>query len=319
MTDTQHQALSFVGACNRNQYQPTADQVVAWLASPAPADARYETRLRDGSGRGVAAFSGAGTLAAWASTDVLHAFRQALGASYRQGSILRAIDQAARALPTLPTSERVKVADAETAVAHLCRIGWLTEPNEDEAVLQATPLGVALLREAERSDIDETDVSVVVLGREDPLAYPTLIDQLASVGAGLLVDPYLRLDQVHQVVVSTGLTRVLLSGKSAQFAVRAALSTYLDSPSLSRPVEVRGSCDLHDRLLLADDGKVYTLGTSLNGVGRTTTVFSPLPSVAAATLQEEYNRLWAAAELVGPAPADQTGTSEDDKEEPDRD
>jgi hypothetical protein len=144
-------------------------------------------------------------------------------------------------------------------------------------------------------------VSVVVLGREDPLAYPTMIGQLASVGAGLLVDPFLRLDQVHQLVVSTQLDRLMISGRPREQAVRAALGTYLDSPSLSRPIEVLESLGLHDRVLLASGGEVYTLGTSLNGVGRTTTVFTPLPPPAAEALRAEYDRLWNEAELVGPA------------------
>ncbi len=59
---------------------------------------------------------------------------------------------------------------------------------------------------------------------------------------------------------------------------------------------------LHDRLLIADDGDVLTLGTSLNGVGKTTTVMSPVPPPARDSLKDEYERLWASATLVGPEP-----------------
>ncbi len=39
------------------------------------------------------------------------------------------------------------------------------------------------------------------------------------------------------------------------------------------------------------DVDVLTVGTSINGVGKTTTVVSPMPSPARESLRDEYERL----------------------------
>lgn len=124
-----------------------------------------------------------------------------------------------------------------------------------------------------------------------PLAYPILVGQLAAAGPGLLVDPYLKLADLHTIVVSTQLTRLLVSGKTNNRGDVGAMLACLGNGSLSRRVEVRSSTGLHDRVLMADDGDVLTVGTSLNGVGKTTTVVSPMPSPARESLRDEYERL----------------------------
>ncbi|ODR15989.1 hypothetical protein BHQ23_31490 [Mycobacterium gordonae] len=172
-------------------------------------------------------------------------------------------------------------------------------------------MGRALFRSHEREDSDE-DVSVVVLGKDDPLAYPMLVGHLAAAGPGLLVDPYLQLDELHMVVVSTGLTRILVSGKPRHKRVVASMRAYLDSASLPRRVEARASTALHDRVLIADaEEQVLTLGTSLNGVGKVTTVLSPMPEKAREVLRADYAQLWNDAELVGPP----TRTMQEDEAE----
>jgi len=200
-------------------------------------------------------------------------------------------------------TERELVTSAETMIEHIVRLTWLVEvpsPGNGEPGLRLTELGRALLRDAETGDESKDEVSVVVLGREDPLAYSILVGQLAAAGPGLLVDPYLKLQDLHTIMVSTQLTRLLVSGKANNRGEVGAMQAYLGKGSLSRHVEVRSSTGLHDRVLVADDGDVLTVGTSLNGVGRTTTVMSPMPSPARESLLNEYERLWVDATLVGP-------------------
>ncbi|SUA14147.1 Uncharacterised protein [Mycolicibacterium aichiense] len=198
-------------------------------------------------------------------------------------------------------ARRELVKPGETFIGHLVRLTWLEETpgSGEEPGLVLTELGRALLRDRERGATEE-DVSVVVLEGQDPLAYPILVGQLANAGAGLLIDPYLKLDGLHRIVVSTQLTRLLVSGKRSNNAELSAMQTHLDSASLSRPVEVRKSTKLHDRILLTEDGAVLTLGTSLNSVGTTTTVMSPMPSPARESLRELCEQLWSEATLVGP-------------------
>lgn len=197
--------------------------------------------------------------------------------------------------------------EAESDVDHLVKIGWLVV---DEERVGLSELGRALLHDAELEVAEESGVSVVVLGRDDPLAYPQLIGHLAGLGAGLLVDQYLRLEQLHQLVQSTQIDRVLVSALDNMKSARSAMTTYLDSPSMLRPIEVRASGGLHDRLMAADSGEVHTVGTSLNGIGRVTTVITPLPTIAAAAMAAEAQAHWSSAETVGPT-SKAAGTAED--------
>jgi len=104
--------------------------------------------------------------------------------------------------------------------------------------------------------------------------------------AQLATTQILKLNDLHMILLSTQLTRLLVSGKHNEREI-GALRTYLASGSLSRKIEVRSSTKLHDRVLLTNEGDVLTIGTSLNGVGRTTTVMTPIPRPAREALAEE--------------------------------
>lgn len=330
VTAVQHRVLAFVEACNRNQYRPTEHEVMEWLTHPEPHEAVYETRPITSAAASTAAqevYQSNILRSIIGESDIgrsiIEDWNKVLRASFETPawqSVLQRIS--ALGAVQLPTTRQVEVRPAETPVAHLLRIGWLATANDstgrDGEPLRVTELGSALLHEAELGDQTTSDVTVVVLGRDDPLAYPLLIGQLASVGgAGLLVDPFLRVEQLHQLITLTSLTRILVSGKDQQRGVRAAMSAYLGIGSLNvaRDIEVRASTRLHDRVLVAEDGSTYTLGTSLNGVGRTTTVFSPMPAPASEALSEEYEEVWESAELVGPQPPDDEDDAAGDGEE----
>ncbi|MGV0859894.1 hypothetical protein ABQE96_12035 [Mycobacteroides chelonae] len=319
LSDDQREVLAFVVACNRSSYNPTAEEVTLWQSNKSPTKAEYRTVRRTLE-------SPIGSLGP--STAYSRMMSTMLGDTHRSiGDALQRLGlggSGTSAIRDMIMTKRELVKPGETPIEHLVRIRWLEEvqtPGKD-AGLRLSDLGRALLRDEETEDTIEGDVSVVVLGRADPLAYPTLVGQLAAAGPGLLVDPYLKLEDVHMVVVSTQLTRLLVSGKPQNKGPVSAMQAYLESPSLGRHVEVRASNTLHDRVLISDDGDVLTLGTSLNGVGHTTTVLTPIPSPARESLKDEYERLWLEASPVGPPstdgakePKDMDGT-EDEQETP---
>lgn len=304
LSDEQYRLLAFVSACNGSSYNPTAREVMLWRQNPEPAKAEYRTVEVPG----VA--SGLGTLAG------LHepgsSIQRLMDTIMRDQ--FRGIHDSVAAITgrylTQPTTRKELVKEAETVIDHLIRLTWLeTVSVPGKSGLRLTELGHALLCDQEKDTVTQPDVSVVVLESNDPLAYPLLVGQLAEAGEGLLVDPYLKLDSLHRIVTSTRLTRLLVTSKRNDAEI-AAMRTYLDSASLARHVEVRSSTELHDRYLLSDDGAVLTLGTSLNGVGRTTTVLMPMPSEARETMRETYERIWENGSLVGPQPDE---TEEDDE------
>jgi hypothetical protein len=135
-----------------------------------------------------------------------------------------------------------------------------------------------------------------MLGRDDPLAYPTLFSELMKAGAGLLIDPYVRVEQLHLIVTQTQLARILI--KKCSDSDLSAIEVYLTA-HLPRPIEVRLTSDprVHDRLILWGDGSTaQTMGASVNTVERGTgTVVSQLPDAVASAMHAEAEAWWTAA------------------------
>ncbi|OBG00708.1 hypothetical protein A5773_04260 [Mycobacterium sp. 852014-52450_SCH5900713] len=298
LSEEQYAVLGFIAACNRSGYSPKAAEVTLWRKRPIPAPAEYRTFQR-------------GPISSLGALGQVSALTRMIDTTYSQ--YVRSFAKLAGVFYDEGTSREL-IKAAESVIDHLVYLGWLekvTDSGEDSR-LRLTDIGNALLRDREREAATEDDVSVVVLGNGDPLAYPLMVGQLANAGAGYLVDPYLKLDVLHMVVMNTHLTRVLVSPKTGK-GVLPAMRTYLDSPSLARRVELRESGGLHDRYVFAEDKSAFMLGTSLNGVGKTTTVLVPIPSPARETLRDTYERLWEEATLIGPRPVS------DEEEESDAD
>lgn len=197
------------------------------------------------------------------------------------------------------------VTPSQGMVDHLIQLGWV---RSTQSALRLSELGHALLAAAERQAIPRPDIDVVVLGRDDPLSYAQLIGRLAKASGGMLVDPYVRLKQLHDVVVYTDLARVLTSDKIGPGDV-SAIGVYLASPDIPRPIDVRvtGDSAVHDRMLIAN-GEVHTIGASVNAVASgVTTVLTPMPPDAANALVEAAEGWWLQArplpEPVVPAEA----------------
>ena len=187
----------------------------------------------------------------------------------------------------------------ETDVAHAVRMFWIA----DEERLLLTTLGRALLRASLRQQETQTSSDVVVLDREDPLAYAMLIGRLASFGAATLVDPYLRLEQLHDLVTQTQLARVLISKQYKDSRdVRAGMAIYLGGASREIQVRCSSDPDVHDRMVLTAEGGVHLLGHSLNGIdsGVASTLLIELPSAAAAGQAAKVDQWWKAADILEP-------------------
>jgi len=139
---------------------------------------------------------------------------------------------------------------------------------------------------------------VVRLGTDDPLAYPTLFAELGRAGQGLLVDPYLGVEQLNLIVQQTQLSRILLKETPATKANLVPIEVYLTG-AVPRSIDVRVTTHraVHDRLILWDDQRtVEVMGSSVNTVQQGTgTVITPMPEVVAGALRQEVETWWGAA------------------------
>lgn len=190
LTPPQHQVLAFVGACNRNYYEPTESQVQLWMDHPHPREAAYRTVRRDNTPASFPVETASSRMLSAMLSESLRPFQDAVASLAKQN--LKLVSQWSGTV--YATTERELVNPAESMIQHLIRLTWLEEVSPvagETPGLRLTDLGRALLRDVETEDEHEADVSVVVLGRDDPLAYPTLIGQFATAGHGLLVDPIL--------------------------------------------------------------------------------------------------------------------------------
>lgn len=196
---------------------------------------------------------------------------------------------------------------SEGVISHLRYLNWV----EGESDLRMTALGRALLASAESTESE--GVEVVVLNRDDPLAYPTLIGQLADTDDAMLVDPYLEAAGALDLIRHTGITRALVLDAPGTAKKRAGLATLL-ATELGANFEVRAHAKVHDRYVIAGPERAWMIGASLNGVGRrATTVVTPLPTAAATAVALEMQVAWGEGSLVAPAGAQDDSSAAGDE------
>jgi len=178
----QHQrVLRYVLAANTGGYRPSRAEVEEWRLRPDP--------LPGQKGRMISA-GAPGTPAPW-MRDLVATTAFARGAVYQsplsaalQGSVRSLFSQNFLGTPGVPATYEPD-GPPEAFLDHMVRLSWLSADSQDR--LSLTPLGRALLR-AEEARSDEAS-EVLVLSKDDPLAYGTLLGHIAESGDVMIVDP----------------------------------------------------------------------------------------------------------------------------------
>lgn len=251
VADEQRRVLMFVNACNLGGYQPSEEEVEAWLGQPR---AEKSTPML------------AGTALAQMMRAHEASWRAAFGTEV----------------------------GGQSVTGHLLGLSWLTGSKHR---LQLSHLGRSLLRTLE---LDEASNELVVLSLDstDVLAYPRLMGHLRELGPGLVVDPYLGVDELQDLVEYTEVDRILVSAVRGSERARVAVAVVVNSELLGRTVEVRVTEDkaLHDRSIVTE-GAVHVIGSSLNSVSRRTasTGLVELPAAAAGAHRAQVEEWWSAA------------------------
>lgn len=191
---------------------------------------------------------------------------------------------------------------ARSSVSDLLALDWV---SVSRGGARLTDLGKALLRAADAAS-DEV-IRVVMLQQGDPLAYATLIGELAAAGDAMLIDPYLDLKGCADVLEHTRIRRILI-GHYQSAKKKSGIAVYLAGAE-REDVKIRVSDVIHDRLVIDEGGGVCTIGTSLNGVARakTTTVLTPMPALAADALRDHAEGWWDAATPLSTQPEVEDG------------
>ncbi|MBD0329642.1 MAG: hypothetical protein ICV64_06020 [Thermoleophilia bacterium] len=185
----------------------------------------------------------------------------------------------------------------ESLADWLARLRWIEVGAGGRVYLTDAGRAAYRIVEEEVSPADELPVEVILT--DDPLSYPTLIGLIAEAGEGTaIVDPYFSVEPLPDIVLHTKVTRILTSDRKQGLEV--ALAAALPRFTIERDLEVRSSRRFHDRFLIPPHGPVRLIGTSLNSVGRSTSMTLEIRDNAEA-IREQFEEEWARARCVGRA------------------
>jgi hypothetical protein len=180
----------------------------------------------------------------------------------------------------------------EQLVDYLERVQWAVVVS---GRVHLTTLGRAILRHLETRDLEDEGPLELVL--DDELAYARAVGLIAAAGKAALVDRFFELEQLTTITFRTEVTRVLTGpnwvgrkGRTTELAVALA------SMKIDRPFEIRCSDQIHDRFVIPDEGRVRTIGSSLNHVGQRLSVTFELSESLSETVRAEFEQAWKQAQ-----------------------
>ncbi|MGZ9829488.1 hypothetical protein ACXYTP_21465 [Tsukamurella ocularis] len=280
----QHRAMTFIRTANLGGYLPTEQEVDAWLDQPGRIPGKV-TRERVVSP--IAAALGK-------PSSVGAFFNAAMGVDYKPMSEIMnqwtpkfAVDSP----PWWMKFEEPRYIERrepdETVLEQLLRLMWL---EEIDGGLRLSELGQALYRaDGERDSGDEVQL---IGGSEDPLAWASLVGFLTELGECTIIDPYLKAPQYMPLAQLTEVSRIVIGPKVSKGELAALQVAHA---GLDSNVEIRRHTDgMHDRFIVARD-RVYTLGCSLNGVGKNPTTLIRLYGEIADSARRIADAMWEAA------------------------
>jgi hypothetical protein len=193
----------------------------------------------------------------------------------------------------------------------MMRLSWLSK--DERGGLSLTPLSRALLRS--KLAKEEASGDVLVLEGDSQLAYGTLLGHVAEMGQVMLVDPYLRAPQLLAFVHNTNATRFLIGSAVGKGEV-VSMQTLVNATGWAIEPELRQAAagQLHDRYVIGDTA-VYTLGLSINAVGRgNSTVLMPLPEEAADYVRDRMEAVWAQSAVLAPEQLERDNEADEEDE-----
>lgn len=184
-------------------------------------------------------------------------------------------------------------------VEYVQNVGWIRFRNSDPRRAIVTDCGKAALAAMTKlSAAPPPDNSVLVLRSQDPFVYANVVGALGEIESYMLVDPYFRLQFLQDLLDHTKCSRILLGPAQTtpeQSRLAVAVRDLPDSP-----IKIRvASSQFHDRFVIPGEGEVYSLGTSLTGVGKHFSLIVKIGSPWCGHVREYHEGLWKSADVLG--------------------
>lgn len=325
VNDEQRLAMEFIATVNRGGYRPTAREINQWRLQPDPKAARKgkllepevptvpERRVRTG---GASPFDNLFNSSAFKNWNLIgesltkqlsgisamqlaglnSSVMQAMAAVWRTNALsLPGVEY--KTIPGKPGKPAVYGPDEppEKFLAHLRRLGWIERNTRGR--YSVTLLGQALL-DADIDDAQYEDSSVIVLAKENELAYAKVLGTIGGCGDAFVVDAYLSAEALSHILAHTNATRFLVNHKyQANKATELSVLVTVAQPNDDGVVRELRRADFHDRYLIGED-KTYGLTASLNGVGKSMALLMEMPDTAARAIRAEVEELWNDGEVL---------------------
>lgn len=193
--------------------------------------------------------------------------------------------------------ERGEFWDIETYSTYLERLIWV-EFVDDAAAL--TPMGLAVLRAMQdEGKLDSVGVLETVLENGDPFAYARAIAVLADIPDALIVDPYIRLEGLMDIMPLSSVTRILTSDERGKRGKKAHLFALANAARPgNRQIRIADVSRLHDRYFIPGTGPVRMISTSMNSIGSRIGVITPLGASASQAVRVEHEKIWSESSSV---------------------
>lgn len=186
----------------------------------------------------------------------------------------------------------------ETWAEYFLRVKWAVG---DSSAMMITQLGRTVLTDLGREQVsmDSDEPLHVLIEPEDPFAYIRVFASIASHRDGLLVDPYLEVEQVLDVLKVPSIRRILTgSSKQRMHPLMAMALGRLEGPPELRWAD---ASRLHDRFFLPDAGGMLMLGSSLNSIAKRPGIVVQIKDAAAVdAVRTAYLEIWEAATVIEP-------------------
>lgn len=311
-TELQRRALSFILASNRGGYFPKSVDVREWLDRPEPLPGKPGKLIAPA----VAAKPGSPSpwMQEFQSTfrsPILKALQDyqtmtqlsglsAYGSlSSRHVLTPSPLVQMFNGTPGTPArpAKYGPSGPPENVVKQMRRFGWVH--RNDTKGLSVSRLGRALYESDMAEQSGSVESGFMVLEAGDELAWGRLVGHIAELDDVLIVDPYLRAEQLSQLREHTSVAKVLI-GPNLGNADITALKVLAATPNYE-DIEIRQAPrgTLHDRYVI-DAISVRLIGASLNGIGGlTTTMVVPLPEEPAALIRKHADEWWEKSTSIG--------------------
>jgi len=205
-------------------------------------------------------------------------------------------------------------ASYESFSVYLVRLGWAAVTADGR--LSITALGSAVL--GAMNDEAAMDIQMVVakaIDPDDPFAYAKVIGEIAGTDDAMVVDPYLKIDGLQDLLRLSSVSRVLTSDESrpgrSKPSPKIAVFEHMVGASVVAGFELRvlPLAQMHDRYVIPKSGSVLNLTTSFNSIGQRIGVAVWLPDLPSTAIRNAHDTLWEAGEKVARQPAPGTSSA----------